>query len=97
MTEEPAVKKTYPGINIVGYNLAILIVYTLISWVAYHSEGWGLDCLLIAAHVVICLITSFVCVFILKYKKLSGFWLLSAFIVLVIGFSTCVASFNIKI
>lgn len=67
--------------TIVGINLLILVAYTLIFKLGAGSEGLLLDAFIIFIHVVVCIGMAI--------GKKSGFWLLSAFLVLVIGFSTC--------
>ena len=74
--------KPMNGMTIVGINLAILAVYTLLIKLTPDGGGFVLDAFLLLFHVVICIIMSIV--------KKSGSWLLSAFLVLAIGFSTCV-------
>jgi len=88
-----------PKLNyrIVGINLLIVIVYSLICRFAIGQDGWGALMLLIGLHVFACLIWSFVCIFTQKHKRQSGLWLLSGLLVLIIGFSTCVAAYTIKI
>jgi len=83
--------------KIVGFNLLAVVIYSLICRVADSKDGWGALMILIGLHVFICLIWSFVCIFIQQYKRQSGLWLLSALLVLIIGFSTCVTVFTIRI
>jgi len=73
--------KPISGMTIVAINLIILAVYTILFKLA-GDGGFVLDALILVLHVTTCIIMSIV--------KKSGFWLLSAFLVLAIGFSTCV-------
>jgi len=73
--------KLNAGMVIVGINLAILAVYTLIS--KSTDGGIGLDAVLIVLHVITCTIMAL--------AKKSWIWFLSGVLVLVIGFSTCVS------
>jgi hypothetical protein len=66
----------------VGLNIAVLVVYTLAC--RFASDGIIIDAFLIAMHFFAGITTSIV---LRKWE-----WVLSAFLVLVIGFSTC-ASF----
>jgi len=83
--------------KIVGFNLLAVVIYSLICRVADSADGWGALMVLIGVHVFVCLIWSFVSLFIREYKRQSGLWLLSALLVLIIGFSTCVTAFTIRI
>jgi hypothetical protein len=65
----------------VGINLAVLVAYTLIC--KFTDGGVFLDAFFIAIHFTAAIITSIV------VKKWE--WVLSAFLVLAIGFSTCVS------
>ncbi|SDD92341.1 hypothetical protein SAMN05216464_10352 [Mucilaginibacter pineti] len=76
-------KKPIPNKNmrIVGINLAVLAGYTIIC--ALGSEQLlVLDMYLFGIHVVVCIFGAII------FRKWS--WLLSAVLILVIGFSTCV-------
>jgi|GEM_PF-959885 len=81
-------KKPMNGMIIVGVNLAALAVYTIpIKWAIANTSGDGIGGLIMNAfilfiHVIFCLCMA------LGLK--SWIWLLSALLVLVIGFSTCV-------
>ncbi len=74
--------KPMNGMTIVGINLAVLAVYTLLLKLTAADGGFILDAFLLVLHVLTCIIMSII--------KKSGSWLLSAFLVLAIGFSTCV-------
>lgn len=77
--------------------MLVMIAYNLLSRLADPKDGWGMSMFFIVAHVFICLVAGTVCVFIEKYKKQSGVWFLSSLLVLIIGFSTCVGMFTIRI
>ena len=77
-------KKSYTQIKIVGYNLLVLAVYGILSKVAPHGEGWVYYAFLIAIHFLFCICAAI-------YKR-NWMWVLSALLVLVIGFSTCINS-----
>jgi hypothetical protein len=70
--------------KIVGINILILLTYTLLFRLV--SDGIIFDCLFIAIHFLVALMLSLI------NKKWE--WLLSAFVVLAIGFSTCVTFLN---
>jgi len=85
MSEEeiPSEKtKLSPRMKIVGLNLLILVIYTSISASAGEGGGPLIDSLFLFAHVITCLIVG----------SSSGkrTWFLSAVLILLIGFSTCV-------
>ncbi|HVW12818.1 MAG TPA: hypothetical protein VHB54_03300 [Mucilaginibacter sp.] len=66
---------------VVGYNILGMVGYTLLCRLA--GEGGILfDCILLVAHFIICVILSIV------WSKWE--WILSAFLVVAIGFSACV-------
>jgi hypothetical protein len=75
--EEHKAKKRW---KVVGYNTLALVIYTLLFKLI--EGGVFLDCFVVGIHFLACLIIS------IGIKKWE--WLLSAFIVLAIGFSTCV-------
>jgi len=91
------IKKPSSKMWIVGINLLILVLYTALSRIVYQADGWGLAFLCIAAQVVICLLLSFVFLLIPEYRKRWLIWFFSAIMILLIGFSTCVSVFTIKI
>jgi len=73
------------------------VVYSLLCRIADAKDGWGALMGLILLHVAICFIWGFISVFIVRYKKQAGLWFLSSLLVLIIGFSTCVGAFTIRI
>jgi len=79
MSEEE--NKTQERWKLVGYNMLGLIVYTLLFRLV--SGGIILDCFVVGIHFLIAVIMS------IAERKWE--WLLSAFLVLAIGFSTCVS------
>ena len=75
------------GMKIVGYNLLAMIVYTIFCKLIPDLGGVLLAAFLIAIHVLVCIVAA--------VGRKNWLWVLSAFLVLVIGFSTCVALGNI--
>lgn len=73
-------RKTSVKWTIIGYNVLALIVYTLL--LRFVDGGLFIDAFILAMHVMACII----CAIAMK----SWEWVLSAFLVLAIGFSTCV-------
>ena len=78
LNQEPKPKNRW---KVVGINIAILAVYTIASRVV--DGGIIIDAFLIGLHFFIGIIASIV---VRRWE-----WVLSAFLVLVIGFSTCVS------
>ncbi|TWI96713.1 hypothetical protein JN11_03825 [Mucilaginibacter frigoritolerans] len=74
-------KKQSYNMWVVGVNLAVLAVYTVISK-ANTELGPLLDAFLIAIHVAVCILWAAI-----ASKRI---WWLTALVVLLIGFSTCV-------
>ena len=69
------------NLAIVGYNLLALVAYTVFCAII-KDAGPFLDAVLLAIHVLVCLITG------IATRKWA--WALSALVVLLIGVSTCV-------
>ena len=76
-------KKSAVGMKVVGINILILAIYTVLCSLDTSGGGFILDALLILIHVVVCIIMAL--------AKRSWLWLLSAALVLAIGFSTCIS------
>jgi len=76
MEEEVSPKKLPDSVVIVGVNMLVLIAYTVFSKVS--EGGIFLDAILIAAQFFICIITAI--------AQRRWIWVLSAFVVLLIGF-----------
>jgi hypothetical protein len=74
-------KKQSYNMLVVGINLAVLAVYTIISKID-KDLGPLLDAFLLAIHFIVCILWAAI-----ASKRI---WLLTAFVVLLIGFSTCV-------
>jgi hypothetical protein len=72
-------------IIVIGINLAVLAAYTIYFGVNKDSEMAIAEAFFIAIQIIICLITA-----IFVYRKE---FLLSALVILLIGFSTCWAVF----
>jgi hypothetical protein len=81
MEESNEEKKLASRWKVVGINLAVLLGYTLIC--RFIDGGIIIDAFFIAIHFTAGIITSII---IRKWE-----WVLSAFLVLAIGFSTCVS------
>ena len=86
MGDESNKKKKVGSMSIVGINLLVMVVYTII--LAAIPDGLVLDIFLLPAHVLVCLIAAIV--------NRSWIWVLSAMSVLIIGFSTCAGIFSIS-
>jgi len=72
--------KPTPGIAIVGYNLLGLVCYTVLMKLG-ASDSFILDAFILFFHVLVCIIMAI--------SLRSWPWLLSALLVLIVGFSTC--------
>lgn len=85
----------------VGINLLVMVLYVVIfRFSGINNQEMGgiiAAAFVIGFHVIICLVVSFVFVFTPSYKHLAGIWLLSALAILLIGFSTCLGAFTIRI
>ena len=68
------------NLRIVGINLLILAIYTIISGM-FKELGIYFDAIIIVIHMIICMIMALI--------KNNGIWILSGLVVLLIGFSTC--------
>jgi hypothetical protein len=76
------------AMKIVGYNLLALVVYTIICEITAKDGGFILDMFFIGIQVFIGIILAIV--------NRSWVWLLSALMVLIIGFSTCVGMLGLN-
>jgi hypothetical protein len=85
MSEGTPEKKPMPGMAIAALNIAILAVYTVVSSIS--GGGIIFDAFFIFIHVLSCIIIA------IATKK--WIWLLSAVLVLIIGFSTCAYSLKL--
>jgi hypothetical protein len=74
--------KPMGGIAIVGYNILALAFYTIIFKLASKEGGIIFDAFILFFHVIFC--------FGMAIGRKSWMWVLSAVLVLAIGFSTCV-------
>jgi len=81
--EEIEKKQTKTQEIIIGINLLILIVYTIYLRVDNNNYNFITDAFFITIHVVLCLVIAI-------FTKPRAF-LLSAGLVLLIGFATCFA------
>lgn len=82
---------------IVGVNLIVMFIYNVTSRFWSGNDGFMISAILIALHVIFCVMLCIVSVFIPNYKHTAAIWLLSALAVMLIGFSTCMAVFTNKI
>jgi hypothetical protein len=76
-TEE---KKSSDRWKIIGYNILTLVTYTLLF--RFVDGGIMIDCFFVGIHVLACIALA------IGMRRWE--WVLSAFLVLAIGFSTCV-------
>ncbi len=84
--DDKPVKKFKMGV--VGYNMIALAAYTIIFALSAKQGGVIFDALFIFAHVIIGIILA------IAFR--SWTWLLSALMVLIIGFSTCAGMLNLS-
>jgi hypothetical protein len=79
--------KASPQMLVIGINLLVLIVYTLYLKVEYKMDEFAIitEAFCIAVQIILCLIMAIA----IYHKE----FLLSALVVLLIGFSTCWAVF----
>jgi hypothetical protein len=88
-------EKPKSPMKIVGINLLVMVFYTIASRLTVinaHGEdalgGAFLLAVFIGIHVFVCLFTSVA-------SKYTRYWLLSSLLVLLVGFSSCLAAFSI--
>lgn len=79
-------KKELSDIAVLGINLGIFILYTLMCLVANDQEGGVLAFFISLFHGLVSTITALVT------KRLA--WFLGAILVVIIGFGTCVNNFH---
>jgi len=75
-------KKPIRGIGSVGINLLVLFFYTVLFKLFSGNADIIFDAFVIGFYVIFCLLMALL-------SRASWYWLLSAVLVLVIGFSTC--------
>jgi hypothetical protein len=78
-------KEKQPGILIIGTNMIIFMAYTL--WVRSGRDnefGFIAEAFFMAIHIVLCMVAA-----IIGYRRQ---FLISALVILLIGFSTCYIS-----
>ncbi len=83
--ETPQQPKT-PAMKIVGYNLLVVLGYGILSAIPGDVTGLFLYAFIIVIHFLFCLCAAI-------YKR-SWIWVLSAFLIVIIGFSTCAGLSN---
>jgi len=76
------------AMKIVGYNLLVFAAYTVICAVTSKDGGFIFDMFLIGIQFFACIIFAII--------NRSLVWLLSAIMILIIGFSTCVGLINVS-
>jgi hypothetical protein len=80
MEDQKEVKKPISNGYIIGINVGILAVYTIISKAT--AGGMLIDAFFILIQFLVCIITG--------AAVRRWVWVLSAFVVVLIGFSTCI-------
>ena len=88
---KPADKK-----KILKINLGILALYTVYCFVFNKNEGALTDAVLIVFHVGICFLTA-ISQSVISKSATAKEWFLSALLVLLIGFGTCVSLLNLNV
>lgn len=86
--QEPPVNTT-SSLKIVGINLAVFFIYTVIG-IASMGEDGGFSAMILAV------IHAFICVIIAIIAR-RWVWVLSALLLIVIGFATCVSTFSLNV
>jgi hypothetical protein len=76
-----------PQMKIVGYNLLAVLGYGIISVIPGDGIGLLFYALMIVLHFLFCLCAAI-------YNR-NWMWVLSAFLVLIVGFSTCAGAANL--
>jgi|GEM_PF-2336101 len=76
------------AMKIVGYNLLVFAAYTVICAVTSKDGGFVFDMFFIGIQFFTCIIFAII--------NRSWVWILSALMVLIIGFSTCVGMLSIS-
>lgn len=81
--DQKETKKPLPGeMLILTYNLLALAFYTVLCKMDKSGAGFIFDAILIFFHVIFCVIMA--------AGQNRRYWFLTALLVLIIGFSTCV-------
>jgi hypothetical protein len=76
--------------NILLVNLGIFAAYTLLSFVISPKEGMVYHAFFIVIHVIISFLIGLIRLIFVKDSSDGGVYILSAALILVIGFGTCV-------
>jgi hypothetical protein len=87
MTEETNDRAQNYKSYVIGINIGVLAVYTIISKMI--EGGAIIDAFFIAAQFFVCLIIG------IAVRK--WVWVLTAFVILLIGFSTCVSFLDMQL
>ncbi|MEO3403147.1 hypothetical protein AAFN85_04545 [Mucilaginibacter sp. CAU 1740] len=75
-------RKNNNNLKILGFNLLALVIYTVLCKLANNISTLVIEAFLVGLQVLVCLIVA--------AAQRDLVWLLSAFMVLAIGFSTCI-------
>jgi multisubunit Na+/H+ antiporter MnhB subunit len=84
--ETPQQPKT-PAMKIVGYNLLVVLGYGIPSVIPGDESGLKFYALMVVIHFLFCLCAAI-------YNR-NRIWVLSAFLVIIVGLSVCSASGNL--
>lgn len=87
LEKQPNEKRPLNGYKIILLNIMILAIYTIVFKYSGEDGLFG-DAFFILFHSIFCFVYS-------NKKQFGKFWILSGFLVLIIGFSTCVASLGL--
>jgi len=89
-------EKSNRNMIVVAINIALLVIYTLyIRLTSPDGESILAVALLIAFHFLLCAVIGIICAAIVPAKKYMNAFLLSALLVVLIGFSTCYLAYAI--
>ncbi len=80
MVEEVKQKRPFWGIGIIGFNIALFVLYTIVL-LGFSITDFVTHFFISVAHAGICVVLAIIT------QKLQ--WLLAGLVVLAIGFSTC--------
>ena len=81
--------------NILLVNLGIFAAYTLLSFVISPKEGMIYHAFFIVIHVIISFLIGLIRLIFVKSATDGGVYILSAALVLIIGFGTCMGIFQL--
>ncbi len=81
--------------NVLLVNLGIFTAYTLLSFVISPREGMIYHAFFIVIHVIISFLIGLIRLIFVKDATDGGVYILSAALILVIGFGTCMGIFQL--